>query len=97
MIATGGGMPCQGDNIDLMNESGMTIYLDTPAWLLLDNLQKSPVERPLLKDKSQEEMLTTITEMLMQRRPFYQKARYRVNAAEGDVMEQLKSLASTLR
>ena len=97
VIATGGGMPCQGDNIDLMNESGMTIYLDTPAWLLLDNLQKSPVERPLLKDKSQEEMLTTITEMLMQRRPFYQKARYRVNAAEGDVMEQLKSLASTLR
>ena len=92
VIATGGGMPCYADNIDLMNEAGMTIYLDTPASMLLKHLQESHVDRPLLHGKSPEEMLTTITEMLMQRRPFYQKARYRVNAAEGEVMPQLQAL-----
>ena len=41
VIATGGGAPCFFDNIELMNETGKTIYLNIDPKIIADRLMKS--------------------------------------------------------
>ena len=43
---------------------------------LYKHLMMAKVERPLLKNKSPEELIAYITEHLKERSPFYEKARY---------------------
>ncbi len=74
VIATGGGAPCHGDNMELMKQSGLTIYLKLSPEALLSRLKVSKNKRPLLEGKSEEEMRQTIKEMLHQREPFYNNA-----------------------
>lgn len=76
VIATGGGVPCFFDNIDIMNHTGACIFLDISPNVLVDRLLKAGNERPLVKGKSKEELTALVNEMLVNRRPFYLKSRY---------------------
>jgi len=83
VVATGGGLPCFFDNMDWMNNRGLTIYLQmTPAALVsrLFNRQK----RPLIKDLNDEELFVFIEEKLKERDPFYTKAKLIVDAFDLD-------------
>jgi shikimate kinase len=82
VIATGGGAPCHGENMDLMKASGLTIYLKLPPEALLSRLKISKNKRPLLEGKSDEEMRQTIEEMLSQREPFYNQATMIIDGLE---------------
>ncbi|OAQ40681.1 shikimate kinase [Pedobacter psychrophilus] len=74
VIATGGGAPCFFENMDWMNNNGLTIFIDTPVKVLADRLINARVERPLVKGKSYEELTTFIEMKLSERKPFYNKA-----------------------
>jgi len=76
IIATGGGAPCFFDNMDLMNDSGFCIFLDIGTNALVNRLIHAKTERPLIKGKSPEELHGFIEGMMVNRRPFYEKARY---------------------
>ncbi len=47
VVATGGGAPCFFDNARIMNEAGLTIFLDTPL-LTIYNRLRNRKGRPLL-------------------------------------------------
>lgn len=74
IISTGGGTPCFFDNIDYMNRQGTTVYLDVPLERLFIRLSIARVKRPLIKDKSDDELRTFIKEQLAKRTPHYSKA-----------------------
>lgn len=76
IVATGGGAPCFFDNMNLMNNSGFCIFLDIATDALVSRLIHAKTERPLIKGKSPEELHDFINEMMLKRRPFYEKARY---------------------
>jgi shikimate kinase len=76
VIATGGGMPCFGDNIEKLNNSGITFYLQRSALELAHRLEHANRERPLIKDKNQDELIQFIQEVLPQREMFYLQAQY---------------------
>ena len=76
IISCGGGTPCFFDNIDYLNQQGDVVYLKATPETLYKHLMMAKVERPLLKDKSPEELIAYITEHLKERSPFYEKARY---------------------
>ncbi len=92
VIATGGGAPCFFDNMELMNQTGKTIYLNIEPTILADRLLKSKTERPLIKGKSREELIAFIDETLQNRNEFYIKAHYQILQPDVDldyVMEML--------
>jgi shikimate kinase len=91
VIATGGGAPCFFDNIDLMNHSGKTIYLNIDPAILADRLLKSKTERPLIKGKSREELVAFIDETLKKRNEFYKQAKFQITEPDIDLGE-LESL-----
>ena len=48
VIATGGGMPCEGDNLLRMKASGTVIWLDVPMPDLMPRIVRAGGDRPLL-------------------------------------------------
>ncbi|MFW6389146.1 MAG: shikimate kinase [Marinilabiliaceae bacterium] len=76
VVATGGGAPCFFDNMDFMNQHGTTIYLKISPENLARRLAPARAHRPLLADKSENELLTFIKQRLEERTPFYQRANF---------------------
>lgn len=92
VISTGGGAPCHGDMMEIMMGKGLTVYLYLPPEVLKDRLLHAKAERPLLKGKSEEELLVYIKETLEARESYYKKAALIV---EG-VTPNLDALASAI-
>ena len=74
VISTGGGTPCHGDNIDFMNENGLTIYLKLTPAELNSRLSQSNGERPLIKDLEKGNLLSFIEEKLAVRKKYYDRS-----------------------
>jgi shikimate kinase len=74
VIATGGGAPCFFDNMDIMNKTGKTLYLKGSPRILAGRLKNSKVERPLIKGKTDEELVAFIDETLAKREQWYSRA-----------------------
>ena len=101
IISCGGGTPCFFDNMDYLNQQGDVVYLKATPETLYKHLMMAKVERPLLKNKSPEELIAYITEHLKERSPFYEKARYSLDVNVLDnydkiavSVERIKSLLS---
>ena len=74
IISCGGGTPCFFDNMDWINDNGISVFLDTSVPLLISRLEKEKDKRPLLKRKSFEELAIFIEQKIAERRPFYEQA-----------------------
>ena len=76
VVACGGGTAVYENNIEWMNENGLTIYLKAPAAYLLQNIKKEPGQRPLVKETNEPELLFFIQQKLKERESFYKQAKY---------------------
>jgi shikimate kinase len=74
VMACGGGSPCFFNNIDYMNRSGITVWLNTPISVLFDRLLKEKKQRPLLKDLSDAQLRGFIIKKFADRKIFYEQA-----------------------
>lgn len=80
VLACGGGTPCFGKNMELMNDAGVTLYLKMSTDHLAQRLEPETETRPLLGGKKGHELWTMIHELLQEREPDYLKAQYKVKA-----------------
>ncbi|MCQ2226891.1 MAG: shikimate kinase [Bacteroidales bacterium] len=74
IVATGGGAPCFYNNMELMRKAGLTIYLNVEPADLAKRLSNAKENRPLLADKTDEELLAYIESKLGEREGFYRQA-----------------------
>jgi shikimate kinase len=82
VVATGGGAPCFFDNMELMNQTGITLFLDLEPSVLARRLSVSKNVRPLITGKSSQELVEFIALNLEKRRPFYEQSRFRIDNPE---------------
>ena len=76
VMSTGGGAPCFMDNMELLNSFGITVYLKMDANDLYARLSDTRESvRPLLQNKSSDELLTYISNKLTEREPFYSRSK----------------------
>ncbi len=97
IISCGGGTPCFFDNMDYLNQQGQVVYLKAEPEVLYKHLLMAKVERPLIKGKSQEELLTFISEQLERREPYYSKARYTLDVSLMDSYDKINISVAKLR
>ena len=97
IISCGGGTPCFFDNMDYLNQQGEVVYLKASPETLYKHLLMAKIERPLLKDKSADELIAYITEHLKQREPFYEKARHMLDVNVLDDYDKIKISVQQLR
>ena len=74
IISTGGGTPCFFDNMEFMNAAGKTVYLQVSVDELAARLETCRHTRPVLQNRTGEELKSFITDSLQKRLPFYEKA-----------------------
>lgn len=80
VVSTGGGLPCFYENIEWMNDHGVTIYLEANEGLLFHRLATSKQGRPLLENLNDVELMEQISRHLTERAPVYNLAKIKVNA-----------------
>ena len=84
VISTGGGMPCFNNNMALMNEKGLSIYLNRSKELVIPRLLKGQYKRPLIVELSKDELEKFYDEKLASRKEFYEQAILSVGDANAD-------------
>jgi shikimate kinase len=93
IISTGGGTPCFFDNMEIINQNGISIFLNIPIIKITKRLMDSPDQnRPLIKGKNKEQIKKFLEEKLLERLPYYSKASIELSGSSitaDEIMEEL--------
>jgi shikimate kinase len=82
VMATGGGAPCFRNNLELMKNTGLVIFLDVPAKEIANRIAKQTQHRPLLKHETADSLKDRIEFLRSLRISFYQQAHYTVAGSQ---------------
>ena len=97
VLSCGGGTPCFFDNMAYMNSMAQTVYLKADPEVLAMHLKMGKVERPLIKGKSEEDLLAYIRESLQYREKFYTQAKHTLDVSLLDNYEKIQTSVQLLR
>ena len=83
IVATGGGMPCFYDGMNIIKANGTSIFLNVSPEDLLKRIQKSDVNNRPLIDKKQkhQELLASIKKRYESRLQFYEQADIQIDGS----------------
>lgn len=79
IMACGGGTPCYFNNVEYMNRSGTTVWLNTSLPVLYERLLKEKSERPLLKNLTDDQLKAFIGKKFADRRIYYEQAEIKID------------------
>jgi shikimate kinase len=85
VVAAGGGLPCFNDNMNWMNENGITVYLEASPQFLYHRLFTEKKTRPLISNIGDIELVDFITGKLLERKEFYEQAQIIVSAEKMNI------------
>ena len=97
VISCGGGTPCFFDNMDYMTQQADVVWLKAEPEVLYKHLLMGKTERPLLKGKSPEELISFIRQQLEQRTPYYSKATHAVDVSLMDTYDKIHITVNNIR
>jgi shikimate kinase len=93
VISCGGGTPCFFDNMEKMNEKGITVWLKATPPEILKRVIKEKEKRPLLKNIDSSLLLIDIETKLAERTPFYNKASINFFAEKDEILNFISTFA----
>lgn len=96
VIATGGGTPCFFDNMQWMNDNGLTVFLSMSAKSAAVRLSQTKKKRPLTLGLSGDELLHFVEQQYEQRLPFYTQAQMTFKAENCDIEGIANALSDAL-
>jgi shikimate kinase len=74
VVSTGGGMPCFHDNIEYINATGISVFLDVPVEILVRRIQAHAADDRPLNNPSDPDLFNTLKQRYITRLPFYSQA-----------------------
>jgi shikimate kinase len=86
ILSVGGGTPCFNNNMDWMNENGITIWIDEPIEIIKKRLLKEKSHRPLIANVADEDLYSFLSDMHEKRSVYYAKAKH--NLKQDEISEQ---------
>ncbi len=96
VLSCGGGTPCFFDNMDYLNQKGTTLYLKASPEIIVAHYKMSRTVRPLLKDKSEEELHEFVGKQLAERSPYYEKASHIIDVDILDTADRVDQLVDLI-
>lgn len=92
ILATGGGAPCFHNGMEIINQRGVSIFLDVPTDELVARVA-SDTTRPLLAASDKEELLLKLNVIRAKRLDCYEKAQVVIFGSDiSDVIAQLPKM-----
>ena len=74
VVATGGGTPCYFDNMNYINNNGVSVYLRMSPKSLAWRMENTHKKRPLIANLQGERLLQFVESKLAEREQFYMQA-----------------------
>lgn len=93
IVSTGGGAPCFFNNMQLINASGISVYLKADVAFLASRLKSKKKDRPLISNINDVDLPYFLDEILINREKFYSQAKICIDAKDikaKDLVELLK-------
>lgn len=90
VVSLGGGTPCFFDNMDYINQQGDTVYLKCSPEVLQQHLVMGRTVRPLLLNKTPDELRQYIGEQLTEREKYYSRAKYVIDVTLMDNYDKIQ-------
>ncbi len=87
VISTGGGTPCYLNNMEIIKQSGISIYLKMSVDSLMKRILNSKTNRPLLNDVKEEKLENHISNQLSEREKYYKQSDIIVNNENTSINE----------
>lgn len=97
VIAVGGGTPCFNNNMMLIKQQAISVYIKMDAKSLTKRLLLSKTPRPLIKGKSEKELLEFIQTNLNKREPYYQQATYTIDPEQKSVDQLAEAIKNLIK
>ena len=97
LVSTGGGAPCFFDNMEFMNRTGKTVFLNVHPDVLFRRLRIAKQQRPILQGRQDDELMDFIIQALEKRAPFYRQAQYIFDADELEDRRQIETSVQRLQ
>lgn len=94
VISTGGGTPCFFENISLINQHGISVYIKMHPKSLFFRLLNSKRTRPLTSGLDEVSLLKSIEKKLAGREKFYNQAQIIIKGEDIDVAALARILKS---
>lgn len=89
VLACGGGTPCFFDNMQYLNDNGVTVFLETSIPVLISRLVEENGKRPLLAGKNKDEIRGKVLSQLCERLPHYMDAKLKWHGDDLDSRKQI--------
>lgn len=90
VVACGGGTPCFGDNMELMERAGVTVMLEAPVDVILRRLRLERSKRPLVASlDGNGELEKYVRDNLDRRRPYYSRAAHVFDSSRLESVEEI--------
>ena len=89
ILATGGGTPCFNENMSIINNSGVSIFIDVKREILHERISRND-KRPLLSGAVS--LDKKLSELYKERIEYYQKSKYHVSK---DVRDRVLSIINS--
>ncbi len=96
ILSLGGGTPCYGKNMELINRLSKSIYLKTSVHTLYERLKPEKTQRPLVSNIVEEKLQEFIGKHLFERAPFYEQSKLIVKTDNLTLEEIAVSIQKTL-
>ena len=96
VISTGGGTACYFDNMEWMNQHGLTVFLRISEKAVVDRLLHAKRKRPLAVVKSEEELIEFVKIHYNSRMTFYEQAQITVKSEDFDVDGLMNTIKENL-
>ncbi len=82
VVACGGGTPCFFNNMEWMNENGITIWLEPEVDETVARLKRGKLKRPLISHLDDEELKEFVIQKTEERLPYYSLAKFHIQAKD---------------
>ena len=89
ILATGGGTPCFNENMSIINNSGVSIFIDVKREILHERISRND-KRPLLSGAVS--LDKKLSDLYKERIEYYQKSKYHVSK---DVRDRVLSIINS--
>jgi shikimate kinase len=94
VVATGGGTPCFSDNMTLMNQKGITVFIDTRFETIMERLAGKIHDRPMLKDIPHEQLPSFVHRHMISRLEYYSQAKIKVDGDQVNLGQLINAVSS---
>ena len=96
IVSCGGGTPCHGDNMALMNQAGTTVWLTTSPQRITARLllPEQKCKRPKINTLPNDDVLPLVEKELQARTPYYSQSQLQFDSTD---IETAQATARTAR